>query len=542
MALNKTEFQFMLVEALDASKVPFVAGQYIVQDDGKAFYDPSTGTSVDSRIELSTDLSEVLSKKFASKVVTGIAATQTTGTNNYVFSVDVINPETSETSTETFTVTIDVTDTVTEGDKRPVSSDAVISYVDTELDKVKEIAESSSCEIYKVFRTSADEKLEDLLTASYPEATYKKGDIAVLTESIASSKESVTGYIYDGSNWVAMDGNYDASNVFLSTDILLAGSYTTVGNVDKGSAAATKAAGWSGMSVAAILESIFSQILYPSAVTPSVSMTLTNSGAKEIGTTITPTFKVTFDPKKYTYGSVKNSTADTSTYSEPSTVTLTTSENEELTGTMTPSTTGASVTLNLSGASITVDADTSYYGTDVSCVYGDGQIPLTNTGVEYADGKVSGSTATNGTDTSKITGYREGFFYGTSTSVIAAEDITSALIRAGKDTINEVEISSTMKKTSTSYPTSNKTYTMTVPVGAATIIFAWPSNKTGVTDVLNTTVNANMTTSFTDTATIKIAGADNDATSEYAADYTVAVFSPAEAYGSTADLTITLGK
>lgn len=538
MALNKTDFQFMLVEALDASQVPFVAGQYIVQDDGKAFYDPSTGTSVESRIELSSDLSAVLSKNFANKVVTSIEATRSANSNEYVFSVSSINPQTDETATETFTISVDVATTVSAGDARPVSSDAVIDYVEDAIEDVREIAESSSCEIYKVTRTTPSETLEDLLSANYPDAVFKKGDVAVMSEAIVDSKVSVTGYINDGENWVAMDGNYSASNVFLSTDILLAGSYSAVGNVNKGTNAATKSAGWEGMSIAAILENIFSQVLYPSAVTPSVSMTLSNAGAKEIGTTITPTFKVTFDPKKYTYGSVKNTTANTSTYASPSAVTLKTSANETLTGTLTPSSTGASVSVNISAAAITVDSATNYKGSSVTCRYSAGEIPLTNTGVQYPSGQVSGGDATSTTATSAISGYREGFFYGTLSTVKAASALTSADIR-GLSKSGAAYASGVKSFVDTNADGKNDT-TLVVPSGAATVVFAWPSDKTGITDVLNTTVNANMTTSFT-TAKLTVAGADGDATSDYAAEYTVAAFSPAEAYSSTANLVVTLG-
>lgn len=71
MALEKnTNAQFRLVEctsALDAdgrlTAVPFVAGQYIVHKTlGLTFYDPSNGTSVADRIQLSSDLSDYLTK------------------------------------------------------------------------------------------------------------------------------------------------------------------------------------------------------------------------------------------------------------------------------------------------------------------------------------------------------------------------------------------------------------------------------------------------------------------------------------------------
>ena len=82
-------------------------------------------------------------------------------------------------------------------------------------------------------------------------------------------------------------------------------------------------------------------------------------------------------------------------------------------------------------------------------------------------------------------------------------------------------------------------------MGAASIILACPKANTGVTDVLNTTVNAGMNDAFglSNPTVVSVGGADATASSvgNYAADYNVWVYTPAEAYGSTASLTITLG-
>lgn len=78
MALNKTNYQIKHVEAAAASRVPFSQGQFIIQDDGKLFYDPSTATSVAGRVELSPDLSGFLTKAFTTHVVTDVTQ-ETTG-------------------------------------------------------------------------------------------------------------------------------------------------------------------------------------------------------------------------------------------------------------------------------------------------------------------------------------------------------------------------------------------------------------------------------------------------------------------------------
>lgn len=72
MALNKTDYQIKHVEAAAASSVPFSQGQFIIQDDGKLFYDPSTATTVAGRVELSPDLSGFIKKTIAAQLVTAV--------------------------------------------------------------------------------------------------------------------------------------------------------------------------------------------------------------------------------------------------------------------------------------------------------------------------------------------------------------------------------------------------------------------------------------------------------------------------------------
>lgn len=41
-------------------------------------------------------------------------------------------------------------------------------------------------------------------------------------------------YAHNGTDWEACDGNVDASKVILTQDYTLAGNYTSVGNLNKG--------------------------------------------------------------------------------------------------------------------------------------------------------------------------------------------------------------------------------------------------------------------------------------------------------------------
>ena len=101
----------------------------------------------------------------------------------------------------------------------------------------------------------------------------QKGDIAVCKRVIGdiSTAASMTAYMYDGENWCALDGNYDASNVYFAKDFTLAGSYTAVGNITKSSNAATGTLSAKGKSLEQLIQNIFTKELYPTNDLPTKS-------------------------------------------------------------------------------------------------------------------------------------------------------------------------------------------------------------------------------------------------------------------------------
>ena len=88
----------------------------------------------------------------------------------------------------------------------------------------------------------------------------------------------------------------------------------------------------------------------------------------------------------------------------------------------------------------------------------------------------------------KITGYREGFYFGTSEKVLSFTE------EEGKVLINSDIIRNLANKTQENYKAG--THTITVPANTATVIMACPASNTGVTNIHNNTVNANMNESF----------------------------------------------
>ena len=61
------------------------------------------------------------------------------------------------------------------------------------------------------------------------------GDMGIVKAPLYDGSESYThtAYVWNGSDWAAMDGNYSAANVFLPADIVLAGDYGTDSRGDK---------------------------------------------------------------------------------------------------------------------------------------------------------------------------------------------------------------------------------------------------------------------------------------------------------------------
>lgn len=135
--------------------------------------------------------------------------------------------------------------------------------------------EAGATSHYEVTVTG-DQNPIDVINAAIPEGkTAIKGDTAVAKKVIAGDKMSYTAYVFNGSNWAAMDGNYNASNVYLDSAIGLAGSYTAIGNITKSSTTAVVDAKDSkiqaGMTIQKVFEEIFSQDTQPEVVTqPSV--------------------------------------------------------------------------------------------------------------------------------------------------------------------------------------------------------------------------------------------------------------------------------
>lgn len=273
----------------------------------------------------------------------------------------------------------------------------------------------------------------EVIEAALSNKTPNDGDIFVIKTKISGEKFSYSSFVYDSGNWVAMDGNVDATNVIMRNDIVTAGAYSQVGNITK-SQSGTGSIAAAGKSIADVLTAIFTKELNPSKVEPSVSLTISNSGAKEVGTVVTPSWSAKLNPGSYTYG--------------PGTGIVAAAWN--VVNQADESSTDATGSFN----QVTIE-DSTHYVINAIATYGDGAIPVTNIGNPYADAQIKAGTKSS--TVSAFTGFRS-YFYGSKDE--KSEELDSAYIRA---------------MTNANKAISNGSFKMNVTEGSYRVIIAFPT-------------------------------------------------------------------
>lgn len=150
------------------------------------------------------------------------------------------------------------------------------SIADGVIDNANNIVNSIGS-VYS-FNQYITESFDDALSRyqeAHPEVVFKKNDVVVVTLiDVNNVVYEQAAYTHDGNAFVACTGAVDADKVIMREDITLAGNYTSVGNISKGTATAKGLFESKGMSVADILTEILSKRLQPASdktVAPSVS-------------------------------------------------------------------------------------------------------------------------------------------------------------------------------------------------------------------------------------------------------------------------------
>lgn len=310
-----------------------------------------------------------------------------------------------------------------------------------------------------------------------------KTAIYVDAENESNNKYSYTGYVYNGTAWAAMDGNYNADNVYFSDDMLVTKEigYITLSN-GQGTIPSK------GKNLSEVFEAMFVKEQNPTTTQPSVGLTFSEAKAYEVGTVVSPTYSATFNAGSYTYGPATG-------------VTVTSWEISDTAG-------NTASTASGSFDDVTVTDSTNYKIT-AKANHTAGAIPLTNKKNEYAAGQIAAGNKSK--VSSAITGYRS-FFYGVLDTSSAEAPLTSAIVRG---------------LTNGGAYNASKTFTLNGSATAKRIVIAVPSNSTrsGLKEVILTSaMNTPVTDSYVKTtAAVKVEGV-NGAT---AIDYNVYCYEPA---------------
>lgn len=270
------------------------------------------------------------------------------------------------------------------------------------------------------------------------------GDIGIVKELIYDDTSegnadlySYTSYVWgpveNGFAWTAMDGNYNASNVYFDKDL----TYTTsVGALKLDSSKNSDVYAAKGKSLETVIRRIMAETIAPTISQPNYSMTAsyTADNGLEVGSKITALkWDGTFTDGSYSYGR--------STTSDGGAANISSSKGAGCTGTYsmecdkngsttTPTSIDGTYTLS-TPFQITSISEETVGKISTSCVISDAKYWPINNINEVVNGKITGKTVDK-ESTVKVTGYR-GWFCGWKNGTQALADptaITSDQVRA----------------------------------------------------------------------------------------------------------------
>ena len=335
------------------------------------------------------------------------------------------------------------------------------------------------------------------------------GDTAIVKTLIADDKYSYTGYVYNGSDWAAMDGNYNAKNVYFDENMTMTqtfGKYavsTSVPNVTVPAA---------GLSLYDLFMDAYSEAKNPTKTDPKVTgFNVTGNGDSmtsfEVGTTVTPKWVSTFNAGSYTYkSSVSNENiAPVSGTGVVATGWSVKQAGAEI-GTAEDGTAAESFVIG-DGNNTDVSGTVGY---TITADYSDGNYALTNLNkLPATEVRISAGTTPAVSDT--LTFVRKMFGAG------ASGDVDSAVIRA-------------MKSANASAVGSSDPFEFSAVAGDGKVVFAYPKAMTTKTPKFEIFTMAWGATEGFVSSEVEVAdarGTNEDGSLNNAMTYTVWTYAPA---------------
>lgn len=339
-----------------------------------------------------------------------------------------------------------------------VSKWSALGYSGADVADIEKVIANNRDTTYSLEPTGAETDAQALATIDSP----KDGDTAIVKRTISGDKASYTAYVYDGA-WKAMDGNYNANNVYFDKDL----TYTANIGVKTVPASGFGTIAAAGKNVQQVFADILAKEKEPATTQPSASMSSDNIGAKEVGTNIAIKYSISTNPGSYAYGPATGVTfsGHKATFNK-----------ETLTGT----------SGTFTSMQVTDSTNLSITG---SVDYTDGAIPKTNIGNDYATGQIKAGSFTN-LSKGTLTGYRNWFYgYKAGGATIDVATLDSAKIRAltannGNDKFPATLSTNKMQQMFFAIPKGKKT-----SVEVANNVNGAPCTVTKVTDVMVEGVN-----------------------------------------------------
>lgn len=257
-----------------------------------------------------------------------------------------------------------------------------------------------------IFVTENSKNLEHniLIQQFTSKKQIRKGDIIIIKDLISGDIYQHTAYVFDGENWQAFEGNYNAKNVYFNKDFILTDSIGAI-EVPEGK---TVNLNLTGKNMEQFIQLLVNKDKKPNIIYPVVEIKCSAAKAYEVGEIVTPKYQIIFEDGQYEYGTIASTSKAAGTTISNISVTDGIQTLKTLFGTF-------------DKIVIKDDINQRILAT---VKYSDGLIPLTLLGEEYPQGQIKESTIN--LKTSAFTGYRS-FFYGMTTS---SEEINSILIRS----------------------------------------------------------------------------------------------------------------
>ena len=245
------------------------------------------------------------------------------------------------------------------------------------------IETQSKANVWTVENEDSSAMHQDIIAVATKDVLLSAGDIIIIKDIITGDKWQHTSYVYTGAAWAAMDGNYNAENVYFDEDFIFTQALGTVTIPSTGS----KTVEATGKNIREFLASLFAQEIEPTKGNPSISFSKPASSTQEVGTKVTPQYAIDFYKGSYTYNDDTGVTA---------------------TGYTVTDSLGRTATAKSGSMPEFQIEDGKTYTISATATYSDGIVPSTNIGNKCEAQQIKAGTTAKATSNS-IKGYRKCF-------------------------------------------------------------------------------------------------------------------------------------